>query len=267
MKRNGTLLFLIGLFLLQPGTDLSGCTLFGAVGSGVEGGGVLIGKTRDRPESLEQVFVIQKPEGRFQYRGICTKGKAVTSGINEKGLIIVNAAASHIEGREKKATSPGKILSRASSVEEVIEMLRKGKILGPIFYLVGDRQQIALIEVAEKGRYAIEVKKNGILFHTNHFIFKELTRYNPKVGKGSSARLQRIEQLLSKDPFTREGFIAFTKDHENGPGDRSICRHFEKDVHSSERTISAAVYYLPKEGPPEVWVSLGQPCQSIFEKY
>jgi isopenicillin-N N-acyltransferase-like protein len=259
--------FFIGLFLLRPGTALSGCTLFSAVGSGVEEGGALIGKTRDQPEPSEQAFVTVRGKGRFQYCGICTKGKSVTSGINEKGLIVVNAAGSHIEGREKKATSPGKILSRASSVEEVIEMLRRGKILGPIFCLVGDRQQIALIEVAEKGRYAVEVKKNGILFHTNHFIFKELTRYNPKIGKSSSARLQRIEQLLSKGPFTREAFIAFTKDHENGPGDHSICHHFEKDVHSSERTISAAVYYLPRGGPPEVWVSLGQPCQSIFEKY
>lgn len=135
MKWNGTLLFLIGLFLLQPGTALSGCALFGALGSGVEGGGALIGKTRDQAEPSEQAFVTVRGKGRFQYRGICTKGKSVTSGINEKGLIVVNATASHIEGREKKATPPGKILSRVSFVEEVIEMLRRGKIIGTHFLL------------------------------------------------------------------------------------------------------------------------------------
>jgi hypothetical protein len=76
-----------------------------------------------------------------------------------------------------------------------------------------------------------------------------------------------IERLLNDGPFTKDRFIAFTRDHFNGPGNNSICRHFEVRVQSSEQTISAAVCYLPKKGMAEIWVSLGQPCQSIFEKH
>ena len=36
-------------FLWLPSKGIS-CTLFGAIGNSVEGGGVLIGKTRDRPQ-------------------------------------------------------------------------------------------------------------------------------------------------------------------------------------------------------------------------
>jgi len=55
--------------------------------------------------------------------------KRVTSGINEKGLIVVSAAASSV-GREGKVTTVGKILSEASSVDEVTAMLRKGRFKG-----------------------------------------------------------------------------------------------------------------------------------------
>ena len=113
------------LTLSAPGET---CTLFGAIGNAVEGGGVLIGKTRDRSEPFEQVFIEIQPKEGFRYRGIATQGRSVSSGINEKGLVVVSASVSNIERRGKKITQPGKILSEASFVDNVIRMLpRKGK--------------------------------------------------------------------------------------------------------------------------------------------
>lgn len=261
----GKVLFIfIGLHLLIPSYGALPCTLFGAIGDSVDGGGVLIGKTRDRPNKLEQAFIEVSPSGGFRYRGIAAMAtKRVTSGINEKGLVVVNAAASSLE-KEDKITSVGKILSRASAVDEVIALVKKGEVQGPIFYLVGDIQKLALIEVIDDQRFAIQVKENGVLYHTNHFVLKGMEKFNRKIGTSSQARLNRIGKLLSDGSVTKDKFIAFAQDHFNGPGDNSICRHFEAGIRSRERTVSAAVYDLPKEAPPEIWVSLGQPCQSIF---
>lgn len=243
------------------------CTLFGAIGNSVEGGGILIGKTRDRPESLEQVFIEVSSKGGYRYQGISTKGKTtVTSGINEKGLVVVSASASNLE-KEGKITTVGKILGKASSVDAVIEMVKRGEVQGPVHYLAGDAHKIALFEVIDGKRNGISVKEDGILCHTNHFILKEMKNLNPKIGTSSMTRLNRIEFLLGHGPFTKDRFITFTKDHFRKAGNDSICRHFEAGNRSSEQTVSAAVFYLPQNGPPEVWVALSQPCQSIFEKH
>ena len=255
----------IGFSLYIPPHEALPCTLFGAVGNSVEGGGVLIGKTRDRQENSEQTFIEVVPKGGYRYRGISVKSvKRVTSGINEKGLVVVSAAASNVE-KEDKVTTVGKILSRASSVDEAIALLKKGEIRGPIHYLLGDIHKIALLEVIDGDRYAFLVKENGVLYHTNHFTFNDMKKFNGKIGVSSQARLNRIESLLKESPFTKEKFIVFAQDHFNGPGNNSICRHFESGVQGSEQTVSAAVFFLPKEGVPEIWVSLGQPCQSVFK--
>ncbi len=264
---NKFILLLIILSFSWPFSKGYPCTLFGAIGNSVEGGGILIGKTRDRPESPEQVFIEVSPKGGYRYQGISTKGKTtVTSGINEKGLVVVSASASNLE-KEGKITTVGKVLGKASSVDAVIEMVKRGEIQGPVHYLAGDADKIALFEVIDGKRNGISIKRDGILCHTNHFILKEMRRLNPKIGTSSKSRFERIEFLLRDGPFTKERFIAFTKDHFRKAGNDSICRHFEAETRSSERTVSAAVFYLPQNGPPEVWVALSQPCQSIFEKH
>jgi hypothetical protein len=128
----------IGLSFIIPSNAALPCTLFGAIGDSIQGGGVLIGKTRDRKENSEQVFAEVVPKEGYPYRGISIRGvKRVTSGINDKGLVVVSATAAGVE-KEDRITTVGKILSKASSVDEVMAMVRKGEIQGPIYYLVGD---------------------------------------------------------------------------------------------------------------------------------
>jgi hypothetical protein len=62
-----------------------------------------------------------------------------------------------------------------------------------------------------------------------------MKKFNGKIGASSQARLNRIESLLKENPFTKEKFIVFAQDHSNGPGNKSICRHFEAGVRGSER--------------------------------
>ncbi len=256
----------IGLFLFIPSFEVFPCTLFGAIGDRVEGGGALIAKTRDLATDLEQVWIQMVPQEGYRYQGIASKGtKHVTSGINEKGLVVVSAAA---PGSKKggKVTPVGKILLSASSVDEVIALVQDGEIQGPIYYLVGDVHKIAVLEVIDGYQFGFLIQENGVLSHTNHYILKEMEKTNRKIGRSSQNRLNRIENLLSKGLLTKDRFIAFAQDHFNGPGDNSICRHVEPGIPSSEGTVSATIYHLPKKGSPEIWVNLKKPCQSPFER-
>ena len=255
------------VLLLAPWSEGISCTLFGAVGARVEGGGVLIGKTRDRPQNPEQVFIEVNPKTGYRYRGISTKGKtAVTSGINEKGLVVVSAAASNMK-KEGPVTSVGKLLAKNASVDEVIAMVKKGEIEGPIHFLTADRTKMALIEILNDKRYEVRIKEEGVFYHTNHFVLPDMKAFNPRIGKSSEARLNRIQALLEREgPLNKNWFMTCAKDHANGPGNLSICRHFVATDRSSEKTVSAAVFYLPREGSPEVWVALAQPCETPFEK-
>jgi len=266
LRVNKVTLIFIGLFLLFPSFEVSPCTLFGAIGDRVEEGGVLIAKTRDMATDLEQVWIQRGPQEGYRYQGIASKGtKHVTSGINEKGLVVVSAAAS---GPKKggKVTPVGKILSKASSVDEVIALVQDGEIQGPIYYLIGDFHKIALLEVIDGYQFGFLIQENGVLSHTNHFILRDMEKMNRKVGRSSQTRLNRIEKLLSGGLLTKDRFIAITRDHFNGPGNNSICRHFEAGIPSSEGTVSATIYHLPKKGLPEIWISLKKPCQSVFER-
>jgi hypothetical protein len=122
----------MGLALFIPSFEVSPCTLFGGIGDRVEEGGVLVAKTRDLATELGQVWIQMVPQEGYRYRGIASKGREhVTSGINEKGLVITSAAAS---GPKKggKVTPVGRILSKASSVDEVIALVQDGSLLNLI---------------------------------------------------------------------------------------------------------------------------------------
>ena len=65
MTRNRVLPFVVLLslpgFFWSLGSAGLACTLYGAIGAAVEGGGVLVGKNRDLAQEEEQVLVREAP--------------------------------------------------------------------------------------------------------------------------------------------------------------------------------------------------------------
>ncbi len=141
-------------------------------------------------------------------------------------MVVVSAAASNFK-REGPITSVGKILSKASSVDAAIEMVKKGEIQGPISYLVGDRNTIAIVEVIDGKQNAFLARQEGVLSHTNHFILKETMPLNPKVGVSSQTRLNRIEKVLSGKSIHKGRIHCFYEGPRKRAGNNSICRHNE----------------------------------------
>lgn len=236
------------------------CTLFAAHGTRVAGGGMLMVKVRDwTPMDRQSLGVVRPPVGHA-YFALTTEGEdpGVKAGINEKGLVVESATAGSIpkEDRQEADRTMGllrKLLTDCATVDEVLA--KKALFRGPRYLLVGDATQVARIEIGPKGVLRIDVTKNGVTCHTNHYLPGALETANQKApGPSSLSRLARIETLLGATaPHTLEGFLGFSRDQHAGP-DLNIFRTGLKP--KGTRTMSVWAVHLKPGGGGEVVVRM-----------
>jgi len=240
------------------------CTLWGAAGGKVEGGGTLIAKNRDwEPTQVQEIKRVVPRDG-FRYLGLYAsdeEGTGLKAGINEKGLVVVTATASVVPDErrsnpQKKTLSSAEILKTCTTVEEVTGQL--DRFTRAAFYLVADKNKIAVIEVGPGGKAAARITENGTIAQTNHYLNEQFRILNKKVSKSSRARYDRIQELLSKDPggLTLDDFVAFSEDQNAGP-DNSIYRTGSSPTRS--RTLATWIIENPAEGAPLLYVKVADP--------
>jgi isopenicillin-N N-acyltransferase-like protein len=252
------------VFSLQPS---HACTLWGAAGNAVEGGGVLITKNRDWiPDHRQQLNIVRPKEGYASVVLAAVGGAEPGSkaGVNEKGLVIVTATVNQVPTAERKRVDQKKgltrhLLAHCASVEDVlkhIELFRR-----PVFYLVGDRREIAVIEVAPDGSRSITRSDSGTLHHTNHYCAIDPPGLKRKPGASSTNRSARIEELLKNPsrPYTADDFIRFSEDKTDGP-DNSIWRT-GSDPHKV-RTVATWLVSIPASGSPWLYLKTADPGQA-----
>lgn len=255
----GVALWLLGA---QPA---AACTLWGAAGTAVDGGGTLIAKNRDwTPNHRQELFVLKPEQG---YRALLLKAvggtePGVKAGVNEKGLVIVSATASQAVAAQRSADRQKKelmshFLSTCADVDALlmkIDLLRR-----PVFYLIGDRHQIALIEIAPGGHRSVRRQAAGTLHHTNHYCaFDPPPEPKRKPGASSTQRYARIDELLKDPPapFTMDDFIRFSTDVAAGP-DNSIWRTGSGPSH--KRTLATWLVSVPTSGSPQLYLKTADP--------
>jgi hypothetical protein len=258
------------LLLLGASDAAMACTLFAAHGLRVAGGGTLIVKVRDWIPADRQSLVLVHPKGGFAYYALVTEGKdpGVKAGINEKGLVVESATAGSIpkQDREEADRTRGllrRLLAECSSVDDVLA--KKALFRGPRHVLVADASKVACIEVGPKGLLRVDMVKDGVAAHTNHYLPGSLGGANRKdPGPSSLSRYTRIQELLGTKPaHTLEGFLGFSRDQHAGP-DLSIFRTGLKP--DGTRTMSMWAVQLKPAGGAEVVVRLlnaGEPEQTI----
>ncbi len=239
------------------------CTLFAAAGGRVEGGGALIVKNRDRkPQRSEVRFITPKAGYRFVgLIAVDSRYREVSAGVNEKGLVMVNAAASVLSSKERKIGARGlteKILASCADVNAVLARKEMFTAAHPVFHLLADARQIALIEVAPQGRISVKVSDRGVLYHTNHYLDDTLLWANRKPNESSNIRLNRIRQLLTGHPapFTAQDFLTFSLDRLDGP-DNGIWR--TGSAPAKIRTIAAWMVANPQGDAPRLHIKLANP--------
>lgn len=242
-------------------TPVYACTLFAVNGDEwVKGGGTLINKNRDwkpEPQYTQLVF----PSGKYAYMGIYSAPThGIRGGINEKGLVVFTASASSIPTKQRRAmpyTKGGTIIPMLTECSSVAEALDKVELLmGPQFIMLGDKNEIAYIEVAPGGVHSVKRIKNGELHHTNHYLEPELLWANySQPSESSLTRYERIGELLNtgKKQFTLDDFISFSNDQHDGD-DNSIWRIGSKPT--ATQTLAVMSIYLPKAGSPTVYMKI-----------
>jgi isopenicillin-N N-acyltransferase like protein len=268
LKYLGKYLLISILFLLfWPLPQAQGCTLWAAVGSRVAGGGVLIAKNRDMPPDHYQELRLTRPPGGFRFFGLAAMdgGEAsIKAGVNEKGLVIVDAAASCLpecrrECRPGVAHLDEKILAACPDVAAVLR--RQLMFCAPAYYLVADRSRAVILEVGLDGTRAVTSITRGTLTHTNHYLNLVCQDDNLNVSRGSLVRLDRIRDLLARHPgpLTLANFISESEDRHDGR-DNSIWR--DGGSPQKIRTLASWIVYLPAAGPPTVYAKLANPGEA-----
>lgn len=252
---------LLWFLSIQPS---EACTLWGAAGDAVAGGGTLVAKNRDWAPDHRQELVILRPSEGYWSVALMAVGNdepGIKAGVNEKGLVIVSATAGQFPSAERKKIQQKKELMRhflatCASVEEVLkhsELMRR-----PAFYLVGDRTEVAVIEIAPDGLRSVTRTGSGTLRHTNHYCAIEPPDLKRKPGASSRQRYARIEELLKtqEKPFDLDGFIRFSEDRNAGP-DNSIWRTGSDPA--KQRTLATWLVAVPPSGSPQLYLKTANP--------
>jgi isopenicillin-N N-acyltransferase-like protein len=258
--------------LASPLAPSWGCTLWGAAGSEVDGGGTLVAKNRDwLPDNHQVLKTVAATAKHLAYFGLYAEDNdapGFKAGLNEKGLVVVNASASAVPEALRlrvahRSNLVRTLLETYATVADAVADLRVFEGKGAMFYLLGDATTVATVEVSVDGRASVKTTTSGTLAHTNHYLDPAFAAWNVQSHRSSEVRLGRISALLSSPgPFTFDTFWALTLDRHDGPHD-SLWR---TGTGPGERTLASwAVAEAPGRAPV-VRVRLANPGEPVTEQ-
>lgn len=249
-------------------TVADACTLWSAAGRSVSGEGTIISKNRDRKPTAAQTIRVIHPKTGCGFVALIAgdEGKDqgfIAAGVNQYGFTVVSATASSIPLAKRKAMPKQprlleKLLTSSKSVADALS--HSDWLYGPRFLLMSDRRETAYVEIGPDRKISIERTGSSVLYHTNHYVSKDLLRANAAIGDSSRIRYARIAQLLrtANYPLTLKQFQSFSKDHVAGP-DNSILR--TGGPPSYEKTLASWIVRTPLKGSPTIYVTLRNPNQ------
>jgi isopenicillin-N N-acyltransferase-like protein len=257
-----------------------GCTSFAACAKATKGGAPLLAQTRDTsPSGVEyRITVTAEPAEGYSYVAHSRPTLNGGYGVNSKGVSIaaptvhtldsVTAINSSKPSGITDSTLSKIVMEKCASIDDALEYAesRPGGYMGLNVLLVDQDGNMAKVErsydsfntsVPEKALYST----NFVMAATNHFSSEKMNRLGPSSERdyaSSYHRYDRIMELLTSEAghISYDVFEAFSRDHGNGPGDLSICRHG-----NSVCTNAAFIVELRKR---RLHVLTGTPCQNNF---
>ena len=258
MRRLG----LVMALALAAGSGVVACTLWGATGDAVRGGGSLLAKNRDWTPAGRQQLSLVKPRSGHGYLALQQIGgdaPGTRAGLNDQGLAVVSASVSTIpkaERRAQKQTSGliAKLLTGCTTVDQALA--RRDWLVGTQYLMLADAHEIAWVELGPDRQLGVQRSRQGWLAHTNHYLHPDLAGCNETApAAGTTTRLARITELLRQgpQPFDLLLFREFSQDRHDGP-DHSLLRTGSKP--GGAQTVAQFVTWLPPAGSPQVWGKL-----------
>ncbi|RQH00860.1 C45 family autoproteolytic acyltransferase/hydolase [Natrarchaeobius oligotrophus] len=232
--------------------------------------GPLVLKNRDiagrgvRPKSIVEQPPIDDYHG---FLTIDTCGTiSIFKGVNDRGLVAANtyidSERDDVDPEEqlRNGTVIRILLEECASVGEArtaLESYPVRRLMGQTLFLA-DGTDAVLLEI-DPVEERIDVDDEPVVIRTNHFV----NAHSTETESSTLRRDRAIDVLEESDRLDREDLWALARDHENGPGDDSICRHPEPETEQPHAfgqltTASAAVF---EGGSPTVEVAIGNPCE------
>ncbi len=241
-----------------------------ASGGSDSGTGPLVLKNRDisgrgtRPKSI-----IEQPpiDGYYGFLTIDTCGTiSIYKGVNDQGLVAANTYIDcnrddvNPEGQLRNGTVIRMLLEECATVAEARAFLESHptrQLMSQTLFLA-DGTEGVLLEI-DPAAERIAVDDGPIVTRTNHFVRSAST----ETASSTTRRQRALELLNSVDGIDRGKLWTIAQDHENGPGDDSICRHPEPETDEPHAfgqltTASAAVF---EGGSPVIDIATGNPCE------
>jgi isopenicillin-N N-acyltransferase like protein len=264
------------------------CTVMWALPDATAGGRTLFMKNSDKIGREDMVgpnfyknkevniLVALRQSGKPAIIGVGQAGgTGLKMGINDRGVCAGTNIARTYELRTRAVTSTQeRAVDRAQLARDGLELtaamlatqamvarVAESPMATPGNLEFVDSTRAFVIE-GSYDRVAVQAYDKGAGSRTNRFV--TLQELNDPKDLSSYCRFVRTQELLGavSGRLTLDDFASFTRDHANGPGPNSICRHHD-DVRS-ETTQSALVGEINGASPADsvVRVALGKPCHA-----
>lgn len=265
-----------------------GCTVMMAIGAAGHDGNTLFMKNSDQVgndsmvgdgfDQNKEIYVIQiiAPDDGNRMIGVSAAGRTgIKVGVNDKGVATGSNISRTIELRERKVDiSQVRASDRTQLMRQGLEKNTAAEAANFISGLIVENPtstpgNIEFVDSKEgiiiEGSYshqAIDIVRDDVAARANRFQLLEYTNQPEDVS--SVCRYQRAMHLLRENEgqLTLEKLMGFSRDHANGPGPNSICRHGSH--YSEEVSLGSAVIEIDSKSPEKstINMALGKPCHA-----
>ncbi len=227
-------------------------------------------KNRD----LSQKVLMDGPEireGKYRYVAFPRPGGGIWFGVNEMGVGLT-ASDAHVtknypvqkDAGDKITRIYEDIVGNASTLKEAEEIMTgsfKKMIKVPDMVIVTDSRKACVYEYTPEKQAIVRKVKGGLLRANSFLVLKGASCR--KKDLSSRLRYERAREMIFKR-ISLAQVKKMLRDHKNGPGENSICRHGKKE--GEYTTQYSAVAVIKKRVIDVYYVENENPCMGEYEK-
>lgn len=251
-----------------------GCTSVAVAPERSASGHSLLSQNWDWTEAASEsvVLLVREGDDRPGYVTLVEAGLLAKTGMNSVGLgLCTNTLVSTTDTGDPDGLPYHVFLHELLQMERVSDGLQflhsTPRALSANYLIMHADGAVLDIETSGGGPEGVAhlTVSDGVLTHTNHFRDTRLSLTDRRVRENSNTviRLDRINRRLAMigGKIDREDVLDCLRDHANYP--LSVCLHGDPRKPAVRRTDTLATVFYDL-GTSELWVAVGNPCESEF---
>lgn len=241
------------------------CTALAATGKATEGGKTILGQNIDfLPEATIDFLRVHHNGGLVQYILCINNWTEYTFASTGLG-ICANATFAKCHEFTLPVSAYIPRVMRQKNLEDAFDLLTQVARGVAYFHLADGSGRMHGLECTHDDYQIIEPERD-VLVHANHYVTERFKGRDtaPELQPDSYERMQTIGDLINKNygHIIPETAMQILSNHSHYPN--SICRHIDKTVPVSSKTLASFVM-VPGEGA--IYIARGNPCENGFVRY